>query len=217
MGYPKLGHSMLGDGMVSTNTTVITELSQFLCELHVIDVETAKQLGVTRRSFAYKATELGAGLEQVCGDRAWMPFAIRCLEELVEPVFDRAWECLLHHDLHGDNVAVSEDGSEIVGVIDFGAACIGDVHRDFKGACWHGFDVMHALVDAYEAKTGHQLERRRIKNYFCATVLGDLIEFSRAEPGEFSRAEPGEWVATVLARSEGWLQEWAVAEARGDW
>ena len=112
-------------------------------------------------------------------------------------------------NLHGDNVAVSEDGSEIVGVIDFGAACIGDVHRDFKGACWHGFDVMHALVDAYEAKTGHQLERRRIKNYFCATVLGDLIKFSSAEPGG--------WVTTVLARSEGRLEEWAVAEARGDW
>ena len=209
MGYPKLGHRMLGDGMVSTNATVITELSQFLCELHAIDVETAKQLGVTRRSFADNATELRASLERLCGDRAWMPFAMRCLDELVDPAFDRAWECLLHHDLHGDNVAVSENGSEIAGVIDFGDACIGDVHRDFKGACWHGFDVMHALVDVYETKRGHRLERRRIKNYFCVTVLGDLIDFSSAEPGE--------WVTTVLARSEAWLEEWAVAEARGDW
>ena len=207
VGYRKLGARVLGDDLAAQREAVVTELAAFLCDLHKIDIDTALRLGVPQLPYPGNRDELVSDLERICEDRVWLPFANRCLERVLESRPSESDEALLHHDLHGDNVVVSEDG-EVVGVIDFGDACIGDIHRDFKSFCWHGFSCMEAIAASYETRSGRQLDRRRVKDYFCVENLQDIIEFT---------GQPGSAETRMLDRSERWLEDWSALEGRGEW
>ena len=162
-----------------------------------------------RRPYVSNADELKGSLTRLCSDDPWLSFALGCLERVLARPDPEVEECLLHHDLHGDNVVVSRDRTRIEGVIDFGAACIGDVQRDFVAMCWHGFDAMHQLVESYHSRTGRRLDRTCIKDYFCVTNIRDVIQFrSRSLVPVESK---------MLAGSEQRLTDWALQDQDGAW
>ena len=85
-------------------------------------------------------------------------------------------EQLLHNDIHGENIFLDSKG-ELDCVIDFGDAVWGDVHLDMM---WyvHGYpNDWKKVVDSYEKKSGHTLNKHKLIALACIRFTRGLCQW----------------------------------------
>ncbi|HEU5149548.1 MAG TPA: aminoglycoside phosphotransferase family protein [Iamia sp.] len=84
---------------------------------------------------------------------------------------------VLHGDLHGHNLVVSEDGGDLRLVVDLEEAALGDPHYDLRYLVSIRADLawFAACGRAYERATGRRLEVERIVAWHVRTALGDVM------------------------------------------
>jgi aminoglycoside phosphotransferase (APT) family kinase protein len=87
---------------------------------------------------------------------------------------------LLHGDMHGWNLAFSKEAGELVGVFDFGSACVGDRHLDFRYlASWQPTFLLDT-GRAYNTLAPGGLSPERCLALNVANDLSDVVAYSKA-------------------------------------
>ena len=154
--------------------TCAGQLGPFLSRLHSFPAEEAARLGVPAPPLAMR---LAAPRERL---RALWPQIVpgldadlarrgaAFLEEPAVPLYAGPLR-LCNTDLRDGHVLLAEDGSRIVGIIDWGDACLFDPAVDFAGIWgWLGESFVRRVLDGYEGEVdGGFLERARPR---CAFV-----------------------------------------------
>lgn len=156
-GYRKLpGRPLRPEAIHERNVERLArEIAAFLAALHQFSVERAQALGVLgprawkerqealrRRSLAILRPHLRPS-EGSKVRRWWEEF-------LADPRNWNAAPALVHGDFHGEHLLVDIDARTVTGVLDFGAAAIGDPAVDFAGVVQsYGTDFGWRVVEAY--------------------------------------------------------------------
>ena len=141
-----------------------------------------------------------ANLPRVVDDPVLLARIGRALErrqmltrELSDPV-------LVHGDLGPWNLACDSATGAINGVFDYGDACFGDRHQDFKYMQFYRPDeqaLLDAAIAAYEGETGIGLDRRRIRFFNAVEAIGFLGFRHGHAPEE-------RWCGRTLAEDLAW-------------
>lgn len=143
-------------------------LGRLIAELHALDPDEAAQAGVPRASMDTLRKTWRADLESV---QASFEIAPRLLEDWQAWLDDDAcWSgptVMTHGELYAAHVLVETPG-QIVGVLDWTTARVGDPAVDFTYQSMMGSDTLAETLRAYRAAGGPEhtnLERR------CAAIL----------------------------------------------
>ena len=72
-------------------------------------------------------------------------------------------QVLLHQDLHGQNLICNPDTGDLVGVLDFTLAWIGDPLWDFPEVYRCGADILEHTVAVYRAESGRDIDTEAVK------------------------------------------------------
>ena len=141
-----------------------------------------------------------ANLPRVVDDLALLARIGRALElrtammnALIDPV-------LVHGDLGPWNLACDPRTGAVNGVFDYGDACLGDRHQDFRYMLFHREDeqvMLEAAIAAYEGETGTRLDRRRI-GFFNAVEAIAFLAF------RVGHAPEERWCGRTLAEDLAW-------------
>jgi len=130
------------------NDKFIGQLADLMADIHGI---------VTHYPRIPKMQGIVDGLEQ------WDDFTKQAVEEYYGIKSKLKHTAYLHGDLHGKNVIVNDDGN-LVGLIDWEHADVGDPHWDFRMIRrWLGWDGLEELLFLYNASTGLQCRRKYIE------------------------------------------------------
>jgi aminoglycoside phosphotransferase (APT) family kinase protein len=113
---------------------------------------------------------------------------------------------LVHGDMGLHNLAFDPRSDAVLGVFDYGDACLVDRHRDFRYLIMdHAWaDPLEAAIAVYESRTGVSIDRARVLLENAGCALSFLAE--RAGHGPEDRpcgrtlAEDLRWVRTALSR-----------------
>jgi aminoglycoside phosphotransferase (APT) family kinase protein len=89
-------------------------------------------------------------------------------------------QVILHGDLHGYNLLVHDGGLRCV--LDYDAISVGDHHYDLRYLPGLGssIELLVAVVDEYERRTGRAVEPAPLLAWHIRTVLGDALWRSQA-------------------------------------
>jgi len=123
------------------------------------------------------------------------------LVDSYEPGEDRAF---LHGDLGSHNVVVDGQG-HIVGLYDFGDACVADRHHEFRWLPSYGEANLAVALAVYQAKTGVAVDIARVRGVHALAALEQYGWGLRA-PEEHHRTQ------RTLAQTRAWAER-AVADA----
>jgi aminoglycoside phosphotransferase (APT) family kinase protein len=157
-----------------------------------------------RPEWPLPAAHILAALPEVtdAGDvRAAAPAVLAALAAL--PDDDRV---LVHGDLGLHNLALDPDTDAVLGVFDYGDACLADRHRDLR---YLVFDVgadepLEAACAVYEPATGVRIDRARVHLENAGCALSFLAErrghAPDARPCGRTLDEDLRWVRIALAR-----------------
>lgn len=114
---------------------------------------------------------------------------------------------LVHGDMGLHNLAIDPLTDAVLGVFDYGDACLADRHRDFRYLVFEaGLDEpLEAALAVYEPATGVRIDRARVllENAGCAlSFLADRRGHPpEARPCGRTLAEDLRWVRGALARA----------------
>lgn len=135
--------------------------------------DTALRVERTRSTFADLLPDELDGREQAA-------LAALLDEALAEPLPAAGGKVLLHGDLHARHLLLAADGSDVLGVIDFGDCCRGPRANDLPGY-WLLLDEAGraAFHDLYGAVSPRELRHARV----LAAMLAGMLVASAAESG----------------------------------
>jgi len=155
-GYPMLpGVKMTADLIAHRDrAALIHQIAELLVALHAMPTEELPGLGVP-----------GPELERAW-EREWHEASMAVLPSVLSAAemdaVARWWEgfldvrdaydgplVLLHRDIGDENLLASEDGSHLVGVIDWEHAAVGDPMYDFAHLRFIGVDFQREVIEAY--------------------------------------------------------------------
>jgi aminoglycoside phosphotransferase (APT) family kinase protein len=157
-----------------------------------------------RPDWPLPAAQVLAALPEVTDARdvhAAAPAVLTALAALLDE--DRV---LVHGDLGLHNLALDPDSDAVLGVFDYGDACLADRHRDFRYLVFDqgAGDLLEAALAVYEPATGVTIDRARVllENAGCAlTFLAERRGHApEARPCGRTLAEDLRWVRAALAR-----------------
>jgi len=130
------------------NDKFIGQLADLIVAIHGI---------VTQSPRIPKMQGIVDGLEQ------WDNFTKQAVEEYYGIRSELKHTAYLHGDIWAENVIVDDDGN-LVGLIDWEHADVGDPHWDFRMIRrWLGWDGLEELLFIYNANTGLQCKREYIE------------------------------------------------------
>jgi len=130
------------------NDKFIGQLADLMVDIHVI---------VTQSPRIPKMQGIVDSLEQ------WDNFTKQAVEEYYGIRSELQHTSYLHGDLHAENVIVNDQGN-LVGLIDWEHADVGDPHWDFRMIRrWIGWDGLEELLFYYNASTGLQCKKEYIE------------------------------------------------------
>ena len=130
------------------NDKFIGQLADLIVAIHGI---------VTQSPRIPKMQGIVDGLEQ------WDNFTKQAVEEYYGIRSELKHTAYLHGDIWAENVIVDDDGN-LVGLIDWEHADVGDPHWDFRMIRrWLGWDGLEELLFLYNANTGLQCKREYIE------------------------------------------------------
>ena len=133
---------------INYNDKFIEQLADLIAEVHGL---------VTKSPRIPKMQDIVDGLEP-CDN-----FVKDAISEYYEIRSNLQHTAYLHGDLHGENVIVDGEGN-LVGLIDWEHAEIGDPHWDFRlMRRWIGWPGLEKLIFYYNATTGFQCNLKYIK------------------------------------------------------
>ncbi len=112
---------------------------------------------------------------------------------------DEAPPVLLHQDLHGQNLICDPATGELVGVVDFTLAWIGDPHFDFPEILQCGDDILERVLEIYEPASGRPIDRRRVAVLWALQLCHSLCI---APPGSAREAEVIARIHAFAGRSD---------------
>jgi aminoglycoside phosphotransferase (APT) family kinase protein len=83
----------------------------------------------------------------------------------------------LHGDFHGHNLLISDDGLQVLGLVDFEESAAGDPAYDLRylPALAPTLDLLSAAMESYAVASGRSLDRRRVLAWHVLTDLGDAL------------------------------------------
>ncbi len=93
---------------------------------------------------------------------------------------------LLHQDLHGQNLICNPDTGDLIGVLDFTLAWIGDPLWDFPEVYRCGADILEHTVAVYTAQSGRHINTEAVKIISRLQLMRSL---DRAQRGSAREAQ----------------------------
>lgn len=179
--------------------SLAADIALFLAELHAIDTAVMRDAGAL--PIGWWDTE-DATLAPV-----WplLPDHLRSRAQAAVTEFralapDPLGEAYGFFDAHGWNMAFDHGRARLMGVFDFADSGFGPPHREFVQISLIDPDLAARVADAYEARTGRALDRRRI---FLLTAAMRLSELAGA-------VEAGEHVDFILDLVIDWFEQRAL-------
>ena len=79
-----------------------------------------------------------------------------------------------HFDLHGSNLLLDKEHSNLIGVIDFGNAKFGDIHQDFSSIALSSIDFMERVIVSYEKISNRNINKLLVYHYVTIFYLNLL-------------------------------------------
>lgn len=142
----------------------IDRLTSFCAEMHLsLDVEEAKKEGLLQ-----EGTDFDSVLEATEIDPAWQAMA---RQAVVRVNRGQTTVCVVHNDLHGENILIDPVTHRITAVIDFADVAYGDPCIDLNYLCEFGLDNADRIARRYEASGGGRVDPQRILDlYFLKTL-----------------------------------------------
>lgn len=133
-----------------------------------IELLTVKQAEPRER-----VTAIRAGLLPIRPE-PWLPKLLDEVQATLAASSPR--RALLHADLGGHNILVTDGAPRICGLIDLEQASVGDPAFDLRHllAQARAPDLCRAVIERLEAKTGQMIDRRRVLAYYVGLDLGDI-------------------------------------------
>jgi aminoglycoside 2''-phosphotransferase len=212
VGYPKLaGRPLTRERAAGSGRLAISaDLAAFLVELYTFPTEQALALG------APGPAERRAALEALCDEE--LPLLRDLLTADEHRTVARWWDDfladselrsytprLVHGDLWYENVLVDEAAREVVGVVDFESAAVGDPAQDFATLLHLGEPFVERVVDAYVAGGGALGGgfAHRLRRYWELREFGSVRHALRFDPAELEGALSKLRAGPVLGRAPG--------------
>lgn len=151
------------------------DLARLYAELHALDGRTMAAAGASPVRPWLPPAEIRrlAGSALAPGLRAWAEETLAAWEALPADPHGTVYG---YFDGHGWNLAFDHAQGRLNGVYDFGDSGFGPLHQEFVYANLVSPDLAARVIDAYEARTGRALDRRRIEVLTGVLRLSELAE-----------------------------------------
>jgi aminoglycoside phosphotransferase (APT) family kinase protein len=172
---------------------IASDLGTFVVALHRLPVDEPRRLGVPDRGLRELAALRGSVTSIL--EPEFSAAQRRVMDEwwdglLSDPALAGIDPVLAHADLWYVHVLVDQSARRVVGVLDFGDACIADPAADFAPMLYLGRDFTALVVDAYE-QAGGDLGRRfddRLRRCWEIREVEGLPYDARYHPAELPAA-----------------------------
>ena len=180
-GYEKLPGVMLTDEYYwslseAQKQAFAVSIARFLAELHhALSVADAATAGLDVPDDPLSADQLRRRLLPLLDEQAQRSLVERMLEGYAQLNVSAEPRVVLHNDLHGWNILCDPATAQLTGVLDFNAACIGDVHLDFRYFFYPDPPLLEIVLAHYTRISARVLSLRRCILYAVATDLTDLV------------------------------------------
>lgn len=170
---------------VARSRPVAEALGAFLAALHgALDETTVAALDLGPPTWPTPPEEIARRLEGRLGEPACREFLARLPERVaaLEAQEHRRRPRLLHGDLLAHNLTWRREPPEILGVLDWTDACLGDPHRDFRYLHSLGEDAALRAVARYNATAADPVDPDRVRFLHAWTAFAHAA-FALEEPG----------------------------------
>lgn len=162
---------------VAVKANIGASIAEFAYFLHdTVDVSTIKTL-LPEQKDTYGDYLKRVLIDRVDPDAKIDALAKKYYELWVE--MPKKKEVVVHDDLHTGNL-LFDDKYNLVGVLDFGAICIGSPEQDLRQTYRLGDNVLNAAANKYKALSGRDIDIEIAKIW---TITQELGAYCREESG----------------------------------
>lgn len=173
MGYRMLPGIQLSEAWPSMSSVAREKahdrVVEFFAAMHSsLDVQEGKRYGLTLESTDYPFVR--AGSDHV---REWWNLAAPALQRVDATT---ATPCVLHNDLHGDNILVDSVTHEVTGILDFGDTAYGDPSIDLNYLCEFDLHAAERIARRYEAAGGTPVDPQHILDLYFLITLDEYLD-----------------------------------------
>lgn len=159
-------------------------LAEFLVALHAVPVCELEPYGVSRtRDLEVLHASASPVLREYLSPDSYFRLASWWESQFVKSERQNRSLATLHGDLWGENLILNESLDQLVGVVDFEAATIGDVAGDFAPQTYLGQTFLDTLLREYESLGGRLGTKfiERLQDELLLRELGGL-QFALEHP-----------------------------------
>lgn len=168
------------DGAVRARLS--SDLALFYAEMHALDREAMQLAGARPVKPWLPEDAIRAATRSLpAALRDWADQVLAAVAALPP---DPHGEVFGMFDTHGWNMAFDHAAARLNGLYDFADSGFGPLHQDFIYPAWISADLMARIIDAYEARTGRAIDRRRVHLLAAQLRLSEFAEFSAAAPAD---------------------------------
>lgn len=173
VGYRMLAGVQLSEVWPACNgveqEAIIDRLVDFCAAMHrslSVDEAKANGLGPEELNFEFARAWVKAGGE-------WSGHASRALARVDAEV---PVSCVLHNDLHGENILIDPETHEVTAVIDFGDVACGDPCSDLNYLCEFDLHQAERIAHRYREAGGEIVDPQRIRDLYFLQTLDECLD-----------------------------------------
>jgi len=153
----------------SEREAVVARLVEFCAAMHTgLRVDDALANGVIREDLAF-----GFVRASVNARSEWANVARRALARVDQGAYA---DCVVHNDLHGDNILLDSTTHAVAAVIDFGDLAIGDPCLDLNYLLECDLQAAESIARRYAAAGGGEVDPERILDLYFLMTLEDYLD-----------------------------------------
>lgn len=164
----------------TTRAQLASDLALFYAEMHALDPEAMRLCGARPVKPWLPDDAIRAAAESLPAELQTFSDDVLAAVAALPP--DPHGEVFGMFDTHGWNMAFDHAAGRLNGLYDFADSGFGPLHRDFIYPAWISADLMARIVDAYEARTGRAIDRRRVHLLAAQLRLSEFAEFTKTAP-----------------------------------
>jgi len=136
-------------------------LGLFYAQIHALPIADAKAAGALPVDAFWPSEAISRHIAPVLPEHL-KPWSEQVLTRWAALSPDPHGEVYGFFDGHGWNMAFDHEAGRLNGVYDFADSGIGPLHQDFIYSSMISADLTERIIAAYEALTGHSIERDRV-------------------------------------------------------
>ena len=159
-----------------------SDLALFYAEMHALDREAMQLCGARPVKPWLPEDAIRAATRSLpAASRDWAEEVLAAVAALPPDPHGAVFGMF---DTHGWNMAFDHAAGRLNGLYDFADSGFGPLHQDFVYPAWISIDLTARIIDAYEARTGRAMDRRRVHLLAAQLRLSEFAEFSTTAPAD---------------------------------